>query len=509
MSTWLALAFASLPLQLAQRALDAALARTLALVVVDGSAQRAQVLACNESARLAGVVPGMKLAAAQALVRGLVAVEHDPCREQAALQELACWAYQFSSQIALFPASEGSGLLIETGASGRLFGGQAPLHQRMVRELHRLGYGAGDASAGTPAGARLLARARAQGISVPASRGDGLRARLETLPLGLLGWEVPVTENLYTLGQHRIGDVLALPRAAFARRFGAQRLLDLDRLLGLVPDPQVFFTPPQHFKARMDLPADLAELSGLLPPLEQLLRLLEGFLRGQGAGARALRLHVHHSPRRAGPRASTTICLALALPEREPRRLLALFRERFARASLAEAAIALELELERMAAWMPLNASFLPPAPQAAGQGHDTLQLAQTLHARLGPQGVFRLQALDDHRPERSYRVLALEPESAAAAVPASGAAQRPLLILPSPRRLPAPPAQGEPCYGGPLALLAGPERIEAGWWDLGATAPVAVQRDYFVARNRHGQTLWIYRELAAPHDWFLHGFFA
>jgi protein ImuB len=65
------------------------------------------------------------------------------------------------------------------------------------------------------------------------------------------------------------------------------------------------------------------------------------------------------------------------------------------------------------------------------------------------------------------------------------------------------------PLYRGPLVLLAGPERIEAGWWDLGQPRRATVHRDYFVARNRHGQTLWIYRELAAPHRWFLHGFFA
>ncbi|HEX7156746.1 MAG TPA: hypothetical protein VF229_05995, partial [Burkholderiaceae bacterium] len=63
------------------------------------------------------------------------------------------------------------------------------------------------------------------------------------------------------------------------------------------------------------------------------------------------------------------------------------------------------------------------------------------------------------------------------------------------------------PEHGGPLVLLAGPERIEAGWWDVGRRP--TVHRDYFVARNRCGQTLWIYRELAAPRGWYLHGFFA
>lgn len=75
----------------------------------------------------------------------------------------------------------------------------------------------------------------------------------------------------------------------------------------------------------------------------------------------------------------------------------------------------------------------------------------------------------------------------------------RPLWLTEPPRRL----AEGE------FVLLAGPERIESGWWD-GAEA----RRDYFIART--GQSLaWIYRERSAgkcgtrPEGWFLHGIFA
>ena len=58
----------------------------------------------------------------------------------------------------------------------------------------------------------------------------------------------------------------------------------------------------------------------------------------------------------------------------------------------------------------------------------------------------------------------------------------------------------------GDFALLAGPERIESGWWD-GAEA----RRDYFIARTGESSLAWIYRERGAQAggDWFLHGFFA
>ena len=47
-----------------------------------------------------------------------------------------------------------------------------------------------------------------------------------------------------------------------------------------------------------------------------------------------------------------------------------------------------------------------------------------------------------------------------------------------------------QPVYGSPLKLIAGPERIEAGWWD-----DALITRDYFIAENELGQLLWIYRE--------------
>jgi protein ImuB len=59
---------------------------------------------------------------------------------------------------------------------------------------------------------------------------------------------------------------------------------------------------------------------------------------------------------------------------------------------------------------------------------------------------------------------------------------------------------------GRPLQLLAGPQRIEAGWWD-GAAAV----RDYFIAQAHDGALVWVYRgRLALPADqgWFLHGRF-
>lgn len=83
--------------------------------------------------------------------------------------------------------------------------------------------------------------------------------------------------------------------------------------------------------------------------------------------------------------------------------------------------------------------------------------------------------------------------------------------LLPQPVRLEV--RADKPQFQGPLRLLAGPQRIETGWWDAGDHGPAV--RDYFVARSEQAGLLWIYRERpaaaqeAAQVRWYLHGVYA
>ncbi len=63
----------------------------------------------------------------------------------------------------------------------------------------------------------------------------------------------------------------------------------------------------------------------------------------------------------------------------------------------------------------------------------------------------------------------------------------------------------------GPLLILAGPERLESGWWSLLEVAETEGQelvlRDYYVARSPHAGLLWVYRRRSAGEPaWFLQG---
>jgi protein ImuB len=523
MALWLALALPALPLQLAARAFDDADAQ-LPLIVTDGPAQRPLVAFCNAHAHAAGIRPGLKLAAAQALASPLIAQPRQPARESAALHELACWAYQFSGAIVPHDSDHNPGLLIEIGGSLRLFGGRALLLRRLRAELAGLGYQACFALAPAPLAARWLALARSRGLVTVRDALDpaGLAAALDPLPLAIAcaaAERQPLLATLDALGLHTLGALRQLPRAALRRRIDAALLDDLDRAHGDRPDPQPAFEPPVRFDARIELPADLTDSARLMIPAERLLRSLEGFLRGRDAGATRLEFSALHSPRRAQPVPPTGIVLTLAAPERDAVRLSRLLAERLTRVQLPEPAIALRLYVETLQRFAAVNASLLPPAPAHDGADAGWLHLAETLHARLGSQRVFQLQTVDDHRPEHAQQqvpLAALAPMPDPAATPSAEAPAplRPMLLLPQPHPLPidpaADPADPPPAYGGPLTLIAGPERIEAGWWTLGPEARnSAVHRDYFVARNARGQTLWVFRELAAPRGWFLHGFFA
>ena len=114
-------------------------------------------------------------------------------------------------------------------------------------------------------------------------------------------------------------------------------------------------------------------------------------------------------------------------------------------------------------------------------------------------------------RPERNLKQLRAGKAPSATLQPD---ALYPTWLLATPQPLSV--QRHRPLYQGPLTLLAGPQRIEAAWWEPDATgtaaAPAAL-RDYFVARSAQAGLLWIYRERLAQAGsepgWFLHGLFA
>jgi len=139
-------------------------------------------------------------------------------------------------------------LLLETGGSGKLFGGHARLHRRIERGLAALGFKRRWVYATTPQAAWWIAAARALGVQCPDAVESGqLKAALAPLPLRLTGWDTSTLETLHALGLATLGDVLVLPRDQVNRRFGNTLLADLDRALGHLPIRNCCSLPPQRF----------------------------------------------------------------------------------------------------------------------------------------------------------------------------------------------------------------------------------------------------------------------
>lgn len=475
---WLALRLPRLALDIFAPAQDV-------VAVVEGEGSQRSLVACNAPALVSGLHAGMGLNAAFALAPGLRVLERDPAREQASLERLAGWAGQFTSWVSLVAPDA---LLLELHGSLRLFGGLSALQARVVGRLERQGYQVQQGVAPTPLAALWLSRAgRPQ---PPLTDAGSLVSRLGHLPTQCLGWGLKQNEQLDRLGVRSIADCLRLPRDGFARRFGPTRLQDLDRALGRMPDPRPGFVAPQRFRAEIELPAETDSSARLLPALERLVEEMVGMFRACEGGVDSLDLGLLHCD---GP--PTRISLRRLSLTRDRRHILSLLAGRLERQILSAPVLGLTLA----------SGMIRPLAGPTRGLLGDALDedeaavpmLVERLCVRLGDAAVHGLCLVPEHRPEAAWRRNGRN-------APGQGREQRaarPLWMLDTPLGLEQ--RNGQPCYGGPLRLIPGPERIETGWWDGGDVA-----RDYYQARTIHGECLWIYQDRRERNCWYLHGVF-
>lgn len=450
----------------------------------------------------------MGLSAALALTPALQWSERDPAREAAALETLGLWALQFTAAVALKPPGT---LLLETGGSVMLFGGLPALLGQITQDLEAQGFAAVLASAPTPGGALMLARSGfTEHLQTPAA----LRATLPGLPALALEGAAGCAATFENLGLRTLADVLALPRDGLARRFGTHLCEELDRALGHRPDPVRTIVPPAVFHTVIALPAPAESAEAILFACQRAFRQLEGFLRAGRKAVDHLDLHLHHerSTRRDKLNTDAMIALDFFEPAITAARFSLILRERLARTTLEHRVERITLAAPQLLDAVETTAALLPAAPRP-GRGLATL--LERLHARLGQGTICGLEVRADHRPARATALPPLidgnapqtprpagpAPRRAKATPPAATFGPRPVWFTEPPK--PLREVNGKPHHEGPLTLVAGPERIESGWWD---GAPV--MRDYFIAQTEARALVWIFRERREPLGWFLQGWF-
>ena len=450
-------------------------------VVVEPCGGRSIVVAASAAAGEQGIEPGMGLGAAAALCRGLMVHRRDRRAERARLEQLAERAGRFTSRVSIEPPQE---LLLEIGASLRLFGGVDALWRQLHASLAPLAGELQHAITPTPLAAIWLARCNRPLVITSA---DALRSVLGELPLAVLQLEPRLEKRLRNTGMKRLRDLWRLPRDGLARRFGAGLLQILDRALGQSGDPRRSHAPPLHFAATLELPAETRDSRHILGAAKQLLAQLAELLARHDAQVEAIQFGLLS---RGHPAHWLTI--GLRRGSRDPARLLELFDHHLQPLRLAAPVTA--LCLESMAIRPATTASRplfrTPDAPQYREEQWQ--ELLEQLQNRLGAEAICMLRSRPDHRPELAWEQA--EP-ALTTGTSAHRAPRRPLWLLPEPQPLPAPP--------GNLTLLGGPERIETGWWSA-----ASIRRDYYTARHRDGRRLWIFHDLRHPGRWYLHGLF-
>lgn len=452
-----------------------------------------RVLLADTVAYSAGVMAGQSANAALALVPGLRLEERSPLREQQVLERLAARLERFSSFVSIAGPDV---LLLEIAGSLRLFGGLRALRAAISGELRQLGFSASSAIAPTPLAATWLARA---GQRVCIRDTGNLATALRRLPLTCLEWPAGLCESLKGMGVTRVGECLRLPREGFARRFGAERLLDLDRALGRLPDPRNAWRAPERFCADYEMTEEQSDRELLLNICRDLLLSHERFLLARQLGTQRLCFSFFHLRGVA-----TELRLGCARAERSAERWFELLDIRFEKLVLPEAVIAVRLRSGMAEALATESAHLaLHEAHGARTARFSVAQLAEKLIARIGDQSVHALAMVAEHRPQYAWRTRSLMADwssSSLCAIPPI--VRRPLWMLPEPAPLSADGAY--PLHQGcRLRLLDGPERLETGWWDEDG-----ISRDYYTAVNPAGMHLWVFRNRARSSPWYLHGYF-
>lgn len=475
--------------------------------------------AATRAAEAAGGAPGLRVVDARAACPALRVEEADPAGDAHALDRLMLWARRWCPWTAV-EETGGPGLVLDVTGSAHLWGGEAALLREIEGRLAGLGLTARLAVAPTRGAAWALARFA--GPRAICGAGE-IERTTALLPVGALRLEGGTVLLLRRLGLGTIGDLLAVPRLALARRFARAEPRDnplhrLDQLTGRLPEPLHCPDEPPRFVARATLSEPVQDPAPLLPGLA---RELCAMLEARGFGARRVALAVFRSDGEV-----SCVEAATARATRDPAHLARLLEGRLERldpgfgfdlATLA-AAVAERLPVRQ------------PGLDGRRDEAEDLARLVDRLAARFGPRALRRAVLRESHIPERGEAwvpVLGAEPPARPPpAPPPAPPPGPPPGTPPRPLRLFDPPEEVRVTYALPegppaqfvwrrvahrVTRFAGPERISPEWW---RDPPGTRARDYWRVEDQEGRRFWLFRE-GSPGDgrggvprWFVQGAF-
>ncbi|MEX1669587.1 DNA polymerase Y family protein [Zhongshania guokunii] len=470
------------------------------------------IVMANAAAQQAGIAAGMSVASALSLSNKLELRPRDEQREQQHLANIALWAYRFSGDVCLCPPNA---VLLELGASLRLFKNLARLYRKFISAFRRRGLSVQLGIAHTPLAAELLSHQNLSPANLVNGAGQLHRTALDNalreLPIGLLPLAPKTLNTLQEMGMHTLGNIQALPRAALERRFGKNIVTVLAKLQGEQPDIRPKFTPPETFHAQRHFDGGLHSKQQLRFPISALLSELEHYLRLRQCLNRDLEWTFHYLD---GSREAWSLDLSHRHFDR--RSLIELVMLRLERLSLQGPVESLSLSCTQFIGNEQHSDQLFDTANHSKHQ-EKAAQVLDKLRLRLGAQRCHLFSLQDAHLPELNW---VLRDAHTSASAP-SQSKLKPILkpvaaqqtTAPSTTELIRPNCLCHPpeaitetteglFWQGELHLLQGPERFDGQWWQQRQT------RDYYIARHQHGALCWVFKD-CLNRRWYLHGFFA
>lgn len=470
--------------------------------VLHRAGNRDHVHCLNAVAAQRGVCRGMGAADARAICPDLITRPADLTREAAGLIALQRWCARYAPLV----ARDGSdGIVADITGVPHLFGGEADLRADLQARLTRVGLHLVSAIAETRGAAQALARHG--GGLIPEG---ALSRHLGPLPVSALRVGHDVAEGLSRMGIDTIGDLLAVPRAPVAKRFGAHLLLRLDQAMGDQPEPVAADPAPPHFGVRMTLPDPIGLHGDVMAGVTRVLTRLCEKLEHHQRGARRIRLEVQRVDQ-----ATAQVDIGLARPMRDASRIAALFDK-----GVSELDAGFGIEALRVVAYVT---EAMPPEQLGPRDTVNTdaalADLFSRLGNRLGFDRVQRMLPADSKIPERSFTI-APAAYSTAEPHPDPKGPARPILIFPpEPVTTHGAVAQGHPPVRFSWRRMSfttlradGPERIAPEWWFDDPNWRTGM-RDYWRVETREGLRLWLFflpqSPATAAYRWFAQGEFA
>jgi protein ImuB len=464
------------------------------LVLTDDDGPHARVVAAAPSARSRGVRPGVhSVVQARAFVADLVVRVRNRPAERAAANALADVAASLASRV---ECTDDGTVYLDAEGAAHLVDSEAGLATALAARAARVGLEV-RVGVGSGLGVARLAALHGDGVEVvPAGAELGF---LAPLPVTLLAPPADVAATLARWGVQRLGDLARLPAAEVATRLGPTGVALLRTARGEDERPLAPTSREGAVEEGVGLDWALDDLEPLLFVLRGLVERAVARLGLDGIGCTRLGLTLDLDDRSRDVRT-----LALIAPTRDVRTMLGCLRveleARPPRAAIRQVLVRAEPEAIR-----PMQLGlFAPPGPAPE-------RLATTL-ARLGvlcgPERVGAPVVVDTHRPGAAA-IAPFAPPAPATSPPTPPAEVTCRLVvraLRPPRRLDVFTERERPTFvrgpglGGRVVGVAGPWRVQSGWW---TDAPCA--RDYFDLELSDGGLYRCYRELG-PGDWWVDG---